>query len=228
VNIVNQNRPKNPISSITKKSKTPTKIRKKSKTTSIQPNSQPLLCYPNPDNVIHAFRAHIPHWGGSIEYQGNQVELVNTCTQDGLEFALWALFKLKPNLFATLPRIPEVDSLLKMISLIEELKWNKAKQEFIVNLMKYNKLAINKKLNFFGREYGSFTKFFAPFQQFKQKQICTDNCENNGVYLNATGHLIELNKINNNIFLDSGWIGVCPACKNQFSIDFVFVLFLKI
>ena len=46
-----------------------------------------------------------------------------------------------------------------MISLIEELKWNKAKQEFIVNLMKYNKLAINKKLNFFGREYGSFTKF---------------------------------------------------------------------
>ena len=178
----------------------------------------------NPDLIVNGFKAHVPHWGGFIHYKGKRVRIVNTCTQDNLQFAIWVLAKLKPDFVASLPQIPKTIHLTEFIDFIDTLQWNKAKEKFIVDIMQNGQQIKDGRLNFFGSEHNQFLRFMADFQNHRLRQLCSESCNLNGAFLENNSNSFNLNKINERIVLDSLWTGRCPKCSKEFDVEVIFDL----
>jgi len=177
----------------------------------------------NPDIIVPGFKAHIPFWGGKINFRGKERKLVNTCCQDNFQFFLWVLSKLVPTFLRDIPEIPETKNLIEMIKFIDEVKWNSAKEHFIVKIMNYNKINNQKELSFFGSEYSNFLDYLKKFQIYSLTQVCTVNCIYNGAVLgNDLNYKIELIKNQNHIEINKVWRGTCPICKFQVDAKILF------
>ena len=62
----------------------------------LQPTPRPPIV-PHPNNTVEGFVEHKPIWGGRITYANKTIRLINTCSCDNLQFALWVLSKLQYN-----------------------------------------------------------------------------------------------------------------------------------
>jgi len=144
--------------------------------------------------------------------------------------ALWVLSRCQLNFFQILPQVPQSRSLIQMIEFIENIdpanhhsnyrnQWNKAKEKFILDIMDPQMrppVNIYGEMDFYGSEYGKFIVHLANFQLHDVRQICTINCPNDGAIIRRNEHAIYLNKVNNNVVLQSMWTGLCSQCRMHF------------
>ena len=124
------------------------------------------------------------------------IRVVNTCTIDYFLFALWSLQKKLPTFVNNLPAIELSVTLKEIIKCINLLKWNDAREFWIVHVMKYNRIHTNGSISLFGSEYDMFIKFLMPFQLHNLIQICKDGCLDSKKILFKERDLLIFKKIN--------------------------------
>jgi hypothetical protein len=176
-------------------------------------------------------RNHCVVWGGEIQFHGKKIELINTCTCDNFQMAMWALSHLQPNFYHLLPQVLETNALVQMIESVDMInpadpltnfrnQWNKAKAKFILDIVMQSHLRpqinINDQMDFFGSEYGKFIVHLAIFQLHNVIQICSTGCLNDGAIIKRKEHLIYINKIGDNVVFQSMWSGLCKECRTEF------------
>jgi hypothetical protein len=209
--------------------KTNTQIKSKKFNSTENQNSSDVLnplennTGPNPDLIINSFQAHIPKWGGIINYQGRKnVTLVNTCTIDYFLFSFWVLEKLVPNFSNNLPNLEPTPILKEIIQNIDIFNWNMAKEIWISRIMKYNKKP-NKTLSMFGSERDRFLNYLKYYQLHNLYQVCNTNCNRNGFEIQGESNEIYFIRNNNTVILDHGYTGRCVSCGEFISCDLRFL-----
>ena len=89
---------------------------------------------------ISELKKHVPKWSAVIKYQNkNNVKVTNTCTIDYFLFAFWILFKIKPNFLEQIPLLSQTKIIFEIVSNIDQLNWNLARELWIINIMNYQK-----------------------------------------------------------------------------------------
>jgi hypothetical protein len=170
--------------------------------------------------LLDAFRSRIPIWGGVINYKNkNNVTLTNTCTIDYYLLALWLLSKIQPNFIEMLPNVGITTHIRYIIDCIQAKNWNKAKETWIVEVMKLSENSTRNRLSLWGSERGRFYKFISVYQRHTLVRVCLLGCSLNNMPLRNNEIDIYLIKRNGNpceiysIFDE----GLCNLCNAPFS-----------
>jgi hypothetical protein len=167
------------------------------------------------NEIIPDFKAHVPLWGGDIMYRNKPVSVTNTCTIDYYLFSLWVLSKIVPNFIENLPNLKHRDKIIEIISNIESLNWNGAKELWILDVMKYNENVKNNTISLFGSEDNRFLQFLSEYQEHALIQSCNISCRENGKVIREDASKIFFKKSQNVIKLYSGYINYCKKCKKK-------------
>ena len=175
------------------------------------------------NNIINLneFNRHIPQWSAVIKYQNiEDVYVTDTCTIDYYLFALWALSLMDKSFLNNIPNIEHSDELKNIVSNINMLKWNEAKQSFIVEVLKLKTKIVRKNISLFGSEYNFIFFPFRMFQIHDVFQECTESCSQNGIRLsfevgNTSIMLRKKDKSKEKVFWYSADVEKCRMCKTQ-------------
>ena len=207
----------------------------------IAPQLPTMVQFPQPLNPpdteqIH-FRIHIPQWGARILYCKIPNTFVsNTCSIDYYLLAMWVLSKLNPNFTINLPNLPQTQFLLNIITHIENLNWDMARQIWIVNIMKYSKKS-NKdtgEISMFGSESEKFFQYLAEYQKHEFLKKCNPHCLENGQPLKHLNRQ-QRNRESNVLHFERDYNDIislqqimpdtvnCLSCSEQVSIDRRFI-----
>jgi len=103
-------------------------------------NEKPLIKFERldkHDEFIYHLRTRIPKWGGFINFNEKRVQLTDTCTIDYFLLSLWILSKIVPDFRLNLSIYELSDSLIRIVDSIENINWKKAKEIWIIEVMKY-------------------------------------------------------------------------------------------
>ena len=114
--------------------------------------------------------------------------------------------------------------LLEIIRKIDLYDWNSAKELWITNFMGINKKL--KEIDLYGSENAKFFQYIKDFQKHEVVQQCRQDCNFNGFILNRDEHYVCLNKINNVVFADSMYGGMCPSCRTTITAQIRFSYFV--
>jgi hypothetical protein len=146
----------------------------------------------NNDNVedvsLLSFReisSHIPSWGcyidvNELDYDNkssyeqfkiyDKFELVNSCTIDYHLMSLWLSWKYfskgMTKAIEENRENPQISSLIKIISLIDNFEWDRARTIWTLDI---NKMVLDEycRFNAFGTEFEYFVKHMREFQKYK-------------------------------------------------------------
>ncbi len=113
------------------------------------------------------------------------------------------------------------DSLIRIVDSIENINWNKAKEIWIIEVMKYSKN--EKTISLFGSEVNMMFGFLIKNQLHQLIQLCESNCSKNKTILRNNSEFLFFNKINNNVSLHLGYFSNCVECKNSISTEIHFI-----
>ena len=176
---------------------------------------------PDPNSTITNFKAHIPKWGGTISFNGENVMLTNTCTIDYFLFAFWVLEKLVPHFLENIPNLEKTPLLKEIIQAIDIYNWNKAKEIWIVKIMNYIDIPIQNTISMFGSVNDRFIRYLSEYQRYRVYQTC-DSCNQNRIEIRESNNLDFLIQ-NNNVILDYGYMGTCLSCSTELSCEIHFL-----
>jgi hypothetical protein len=172
------------------------------------------------------FSKHIPEIGGRIVinelFQNcsifNKLQISHTCSIDYFLLAFWCSSQLSKNFMDILNEIKEnIDLnnvLVKVISLVDNFEWNRAKSIWLLVICHLNP---NENLKFctFNTEYESMVGFFIENQRY---QFFCFKCSKE-VGLNSTQ--IFLYKIVNDVFINAGFKDICEECLSVPNVRFL-------
>ena len=100
-------------------------------------------------SMLEKFISHIPG-GAQIIIEGKKIQVTNTCSIDYFLLAFWFLYKSIDRFINNIP-VHENSSIFKeIILLIDNKKWNMAKEVWITQIMKVSKDPKSKKISMFG------------------------------------------------------------------------------
>jgi hypothetical protein len=168
------------------------------------------------------FNKHIPKWGANFYYKNQLIDVSNTCTIDNFLFAFWVLSRIVPNFIEKMPKLNHRDTLVYIITNIENYDWNKAKKLWIINVMK-NEIDLEKKsLSLFGSEHDQFLEFLKDFQCYKITQACSPDCSHNGKAIQEYSNKIFFKKIRNRISIYFGFFRNCVNCHSKINTNINF------
>ena len=210
-------------------SKTQVKCEKNNSATDTEDDATDTIIntYQTPiDLSLQEFEKHIPKWCAIINYKGvENIRVVNTCTIDYFLFALWSLQKKLPTFVNNLPAIELLVSLKEIINSINLLKWNDAREFWIVHVMKYNRIPTNGSISLFGSEYDMFIKYLMPYQLHNLIQICSDGCLiSKKILFKKERDLLIFKKINGETKLHTfNTEKSCNKCKKDIKPEFRFL-----
>ena len=157
---------------------------------------------------------YIPKWGAQIKNcEFKNVHVSNTCTIDYYLFCFFILYKTMPRFIETIPELEPTIFLKEIIKSIDALDWNKAKEIWILKIMKLN---INKfnSISLFGTEYDMFVKYLEKFQLHQLKKKCINKCSENDKTIRDDADKLYFKK-EKKVQLYSCFTGNCKKCKNK-------------
>ena len=176
------------------------------------------------DLTLEEFKDHIPKWSAEISYKGFQnVKVVNTCTIDYFLFALWVLYKKAPTFLNSSPTLEPEKTLKAIILYIDFLKWNEARELWIVNIMKYDKNPKDGSISLYGSEYEMFLKYLLHNQLHNLIQICEKNCSNTNKTVSKQREILMFKKTKNQVSLHTYQPKKCSNCKAEIKTEFQFI-----
>ena len=169
------------------------------------------------------FREHIPSWGGTSNFnyedEGERFKIsnkrfrfVNTCTVDYYLLAMWSASKLSPIINEYLLNNSKSQVICKLIKLIDDKQWNKAKTLWFFEILGIENLNIKPRSTVcsFGSEYQFFSKYVQFLQEFSMIEIC-DKCNYDCSPRVKQNHLI-LREHFNKLVLNIQTKSLCPSC----------------
>ena len=169
------------------------------------------------------FQAHIPKWSAEITYKGiNNIKVVNTCTIDYFLLALWSL-ESRHSFLKNLTLLEPTAILKEIIANIDKLNWNRARELWIVDIMKYAKNPTSSSISLFGSEYEMFVKYLLIYQIHDAVQICDHTCLFSNKIISRAREILMLTKKNNQVMLNTFYSKTCKRCKKEIKLEFQFV-----
>jgi len=165
---------------------------------------------------MNNLKNHVPKWGANITYKNQKVYLFNTCTIDNFLFAFWILY-IKNKNFLNLQMNQTSRTLIRIVKYIDELNWDKAREIWVNDIMKYNEVPINYTISLFGSDRERFYSYLHSFQEHSVTQLCSPNCEDYNKIIYQDSVEISFQKINRKVELFSGISGICSKCKTLLS-----------
>ena len=111
-------------------------------------------------------------------------------------FAFWVLEKLLPDFSENIPDLEKTPLLKEIIQAIDIYDWNKAKEIWIVQIMKYTNIPIQNTISMFGSVNNRFIRYLSEYQRYKVYQTC-DSCNQNRIEIRESNHLDFLIQHNN-------------------------------
>ena len=158
------------------------------------------------------FMFNIPKWGGQVKDEnGDSVHFSNTCSIDYFLFAIWATFRLKPDLeYAD----RDHDVLInEMIKKIDEKQWGRAKSIWIRDILKMKPQKKGKQMTIstLGTTNDMFINIFRKQQEIKITSTCSLACKNNNKTLTKS-ELCFYHTLNNVTIIQELF---CKKCKQN-------------
>jgi hypothetical protein len=95
--------------------------------------------------------------------------VTDTCTVDYYLLSFWILPQIDTAFTFKIPKLQQTDSLISIINNIEKGNWNKAKEIWIVNIMKYS--SEQKIISLFGSEENMMFGYLIDYQLHKLIQF---------------------------------------------------------
>jgi hypothetical protein len=132
-------------------------------------------------------------------------------------FSFWVLSKIIPEFEENLQSLTHRDTIIEIIINIENLNWNRAKELWILDVMKYNERIRDNTISLFGSENNRFLKFLSIYQEHALIQSCNTLCKENGRIIREDADKMFFRKSKNIINLYSGYLGICKKCKSKIS-----------
>jgi hypothetical protein len=101
---------------------------------------------------IGEIKKRVPVWGARIWYQFEKknVFVSNTCSIDYFHFALWLHYKIIPDFLSKIPNIYIHSKIVRIVELIDIIKWNEAKEIWINEVMQLTEESIRNTISLFG------------------------------------------------------------------------------
>jgi hypothetical protein len=165
----------------------------------------------------------IPQWGANIQYRNKKVYVSNTCTIDYFLLALWVLNKKKPNIFDIILDLNVRESIKNIIEAIEKLNWDKAREIWIVNVMKYDKNPIENTISMWGQLHDRFVQFLLNEQTHNLRQFCNQNCISNNQLVVEGEEILMFDNAKEGLQLHSFKSKKCKQCKKKAEFEFEFI-----
>ncbi len=175
--------------------------------------------------AFKTFTKHIPELGGRIimnedDFLNNhelykkcskfdKLEIINSCSIDYFLFAFWCSSKLSSNFSDVLKENAETNylnkTLVKIVSLIDNLEWNRVKSLWLLIVCR---LSPNENLKFctFNTEHQSIVQYFYEYQRY---QFCCLSCAKD---IGPNSTQILLYKTLTDVFINTGFIDICEEC----------------
>lgn len=161
-----------------------------------------------------AFMLNIPAWGGEVRDQnGDLIHFSNTCSIDYFLFAMWAAFRLNPDLeYADRDHDVLINEMIEKIDLHQ---WNQAKSIWIRDILKMNPIKKGKSMNIstLGTTSDMFIDIFRQQQEIIVTSTCSQSCQNNNKTL-TTSELFFNRSLNNLTIIQELY---CKKCKKNTS-----------
>jgi hypothetical protein len=175
------------------------------------------------EEIIARFKPHVPFWGGKINYRGNVVNVTNTCTIDNLLFAFWVASQIEISFMEHIPLLNQTETIKSIVSNINCLKWDEAKELWINNIIKYDKNIKDKTISLYGSESNRFISHISEYQNHILIQLCNSDCNlNKNVIIQDNCTKIYFKKIKGKVVKYSGFKGKCDNCRGNISCDILF------
>lgn len=187
-------------------------------------NQDPLPIVVNPidinDPLFIEFRDHIPAWSARINYKGlKNVFVSNTCSIDYYLFAMWYLNKQKATL---LSEIGLYEKLENIITNIDNYNWDRARELWIVDIMKYDKKPSRNSISMFGSPDEMFLDFINEIQNHQVVQLCNEKCINNNTILLEDENNLFFKEKQKRVELHSFIRDACKSCKQKIRLEHQF------
>ena len=163
--------------------------------------------------LIFDLRNHMPKWGGKIIYKDKLVAIKNTCSIDYLLFSLFVLYKVVKDFLNNIPKLVHTNNLKLIVKHIDSLKWDDARQVFLINIAKYNQNVTE--IDTYGSEFDWLVQHLLVYQLFDLKKNCVIDCRENDLIIWKNANSLSFHKRENIVdlfFLDDL---VCTSCKNH-------------
>ena len=180
------------------------------------------------------FTKHVPNLGGFIEinpidfehnlalFEQNEINdrlpIKNTCSIDYFLLSLWCSVKFSESLYSLIEfyekSIDFFISLKKIINLIDEEFWDRAKTIWILLICKL-KRSEDLSFDLYSSEYGSFIKYMRLYQEIQY--FCNKCCKN--VILNKKD--LNMTKENGVVFIDASLPELCEYCNQWIDLSFL-------
>jgi hypothetical protein len=176
----------------------------------------------NNDQFIQKFKDHIIPWGGEIIYRTRKTKVTNTCTIDYHLLALWAMFNLSPTFLDNFDHLWQTAFLKEIINNIEIYNFNKAKETWIVEILRFNQ--DEGSISLFDTQSEVFTDKLADYQSYVTYQMCKHDCPLNDTYMrNGENFHIFFNRdLDGNLLVYTGLTHRCRNCDAMTTPRFVF------
>jgi hypothetical protein len=167
------------------------------------------------ETVIPTFNDHIPTWGAKFVFRTFETKVTNTCTIDNFLFAFWVISKLDQRLIQFLPESDITAPLKKIITEIDNIQWDSARQIWYTEVMKQK--ITKQEISFFGTVQEFFIKFLYHYQQHDIIQQCMEGClKNKTEVLHRESSILLLGKIRKiGTRLVNGCKHKCEICKQR-------------
>jgi hypothetical protein len=174
---------------------------------------------------FNEFKSAVPKWGGSINYKNKIVTISDTCTIDYFLFAFWVMFKVNNDLIEGFKSYnnEQYDIIKDIIDKIENHNWNKAKELWIIKIMKYKISSSIKNISLFGSEDLMFFSYLSKYQEYQIVQKCQPTCINNNSIYRSSSTYIFFRKENNIPKLFFGYTEKCRFCSESITTDIIFI-----
>jgi hypothetical protein len=138
-------------------------------------------------------------------------------------FAFWVASKIQQSFLESIPSLDQTDTIKRIISEINNIKWDLAKELWIKNIIKYNENTKKNSISLFGSESDYFTRHISEYQNHRLIQLCSKNCNlNQNVIIQTNFDKIYFKKQKGNVILYSGFERKCKNCKENISCEIVF------
>jgi hypothetical protein len=104
----------------------------------------------------------------------------------------------------------------KIVFFIDNLQWDKAKEIWIVSVMKLLEKPIQNSISLSGSDRVRFFYYIKDYQKHSLIQICAETCEYNRKFvLDDDSFNIYFKKLEKSVSVYSGVKGKCAKCKNN-------------
>lgn len=170
------------------------------------------------ENIIVELIKRLPKNGAKIEYKNcKNITVINTCTIDYFLLGFWYLNTINNNIFKD-NNLNNNLKIQEIISNIELVDWNKAKELWINDILNLEQPIVNKTISVFGSEERFFICKVREYQRHQLLQKCKENCiQNENLIVCEDAKNLFFKKIKNVIQIYSGFNGKCVQCHSKTS-----------